>query len=167
VTPLSSSTVESTKTSRSYRVRTWLILLVTACVIPLLLFSAALLVRHTSAETTTIEAQVGDRARLLRDDIDRELARMLAVGEVLALSESLSTGDLAGFYRYAAEVRDLLGTNILIRDLSSQQLVNTRVPWGTTLPRNPVVEVDRSTVETRRPQISEVDPIGEATGVAG
>ncbi|HYI70592.1 MAG TPA: HWE histidine kinase domain-containing protein [Skermanella sp.] len=134
--------------------RTWLFLLVTACVIPLLLFSATLLVRHTSAETAATEAQVGDRARLLRDDIDRELARMLAVGEVLALSESLSTGDLAGFYRYAARIRDLLGTNVLIRDLSSQQLVNTRVPWGTTLPRNPVFEVDRSAVETRRPQIS-------------
>ena len=40
---------------------------------------------------------------------------MLAVGEVLTLSETLSNGDLEGFYRYAAEVRDLLGTNVLIR----------------------------------------------------
>ena len=79
---------------------------------------------------------------------------MLAVGEVLTLSESLSNGDLAGFYRYAAEVRDLLGTNVLIRDLSSQQLVNTRVPWGTALPRNPVFDADRSAIETRQPQIS-------------
>ena len=154
MTPLSSSIVEFAKTSRSYRVRTWLFLLVTACVIPLMLFSAALLVRQISAETAATEAQVGDRVRLLRDDIDRELARMLAVGEVLALSESLSTDDLAGFYRYAVKIRDLLGTNVLIRDLSSQQLVNTRVPWGTALPRNPVFDVDRRAVETRRPQIS-------------
>ena len=85
-----SRSARSPRLQRSYRVRTWLILLVTACIIPLLLFSAALLGRNIDAEKAATEAQVHDRARLLRDDIDRELARMLAVGEVLALSESLT-----------------------------------------------------------------------------
>jgi PAS domain S-box-containing protein len=141
---------------RSYRVRTWLVVLVSACILPLLLFSAVLLFRNSAAEMAATEAQVQDRARLLVEDTDRELARMLAVGEVLALSETLSNDDLAGFYRYAVEVRDLLGTNVLIRDLSSRQLVNTRVPWGTVLPRNPAFEVDQRAIEIRRPQVSDL-----------
>lgn len=149
-----SNTVKSLLFRRSYRVRTWLILLVIACIVPPLLFSAALLIQNTRDERVATEAQVTDRARLLGDDIDRELARILAVGEVLALSESLDTGDFASFYRYATEVRDLLDTNILIRDISSQQLVNTRLPWGAPLPRNPVFDVDLRAIETRRPQIS-------------
>jgi PAS domain S-box-containing protein len=127
---------------------------VIACIVPHLLFSAALLIRNTRDGRVATEAQVTDRARLLGDGIDRELARILAVGEVLALSESLTTGDFASFYRYATEVRDLLGTNVLIRDLSSQQLINTRLPWGAALPRNPVFDVDLRAIETRRPQIS-------------
>ena len=137
-----------------YRVRTWLVLLVTACILPLLFFSAALLFRNSAAETAATEAQIRERTRLLGEDIDRELARMLAVGEVLTLSETLSNGDLEGFYRYAAEVRDLLGTNVLIRDLSNQQLVNARVPWGTPLPRNSGFGADERAIETRRSQVS-------------
>lgn len=85
-----SNTVKSLLFRRSYRVRTWLILLVIACIVPPLLFSAALLIQNTRDERVATEAQVTDRARLLGDDIDRELARILAVGEVLALSESLT-----------------------------------------------------------------------------
>ena len=56
-----------------YRVRTWLVLLVTACILPLLLFSAALLLRNSAAEMAATEAQIRERARLLGEDIDREL----------------------------------------------------------------------------------------------
>ena len=89
-----SNTVKSLLFRRSYRVRTWLILLVIACIVPPLLFSAALLIQNTRDERVATEAQVTDRARLLGDDIDRELARILAVGEVLALSESLEHRNL-------------------------------------------------------------------------
>ncbi len=97
---------------------------------------------------------MSDRARLLSEDVDREVSRIVASAEVLATSESLMKGDFAGFYRRAVQVRDLLGTNILVRDLSSQQLLNTRVPWGTALPRNPQFDVDRRVLATRQVQVS-------------
>ncbi|KAA0589520.1 PAS domain S-box protein [Azospirillum oryzae] len=140
--------------SGPYRVRTWLVLLVLACVMPLVLFSTALLLRNTAIETVQTEQLVRDRADQLAEDIDREVARLIAAGEVLATAETLARGDLATFYRRAIQVRDLLGTNILIRDLTSQQLLNTRVPWGTPLPRNPAFEIDKRAIETRRPQVS-------------
>ena len=100
------------------------------------------------------ERLVRDKADQLAEDIDREVARLIAAGEILASAETLVQGDLATFYRRAIQIRDLLGTNILVRDLSSRQLLNTRVPWGTDLPRNPVYEADKRAIETRRPQVS-------------
>jgi hypothetical protein len=89
---LDSSNREFSRLLGPYRVRTWLVLLVTTCILPLLLFSAALLLRNSAAEMAATEAQIRERVRLLGEDIDRELARMQAVGEVLALSETLSNG---------------------------------------------------------------------------
>ncbi|HYG88037.1 MAG TPA: PAS domain S-box protein [Azospirillum sp.] len=146
--------------SRPYRVRTWLILLVVACVLPLVLFSAILLIHDATVQTGQAEGLVGDRARQLAEDIDREVARVIAAGEVLATDASLSSGDLVAFHERAVKVRDTLGTNVVLRDRSGQHLVNTRVPWGTVLPHNPPFEVDRRVLETRRPQIS-----GSVTGI--
>lgn len=140
--------------SPPYRVRTWLVLLVMACVLPLVLFSAVLLVRNANVATEQTERLVRNRADQLAEDIDREVARVVASAEVLATDASLLSGDFATFYQRAVQVRDLLGANVLIRDLSGQQLVNTRVSWGTVLPRNPEYDVDRRAVETRRPQVS-------------
>ncbi|HYH17920.1 MAG TPA: PAS domain S-box protein [Azospirillum sp.] len=128
--------------------------LVMACVLPLVLFSAALLVRNARIEAEQTERLVRERADQLAEDIDREVARLVAAAEVLATAENLEKGNFAAFYDRAVQVRDRLGTNVLVRDLSSQQLVNTRVPWGTELPRNPVFEVDRRAIETKRPQVS-------------
>lgn len=139
---------------RAYRLRTWLVLLVIACVLPLLLFTSVLLFRSAAAEVEAVEQQVRDRAHLLAEDLDREVSRVLAAAEVLATSETLADGNLAGFYRHAVQVRDLLGTNVVVRDLSRQQVVNTRVPWGTALPTSTAFEADRRAIETGRPQVS-------------
>ncbi|UEM25067.1 PAS domain S-box protein (plasmid) [Skermanella mucosa] len=129
-------------------------LLVTACVLPLALFSMLLLYRDANDQAEMTGRQVQDRARLLAEDIDREVGRLIAGAEVLATSGTLLEGDFEAFYPRAAQVRDLLGTNVLVRDLTSQQLVNTRVPWGTPLPRNDSFEVDRRAIETGKPQVS-------------
>ncbi|UEM06944.1 PAS domain S-box protein (plasmid) [Skermanella rosea] len=144
----------SPRPSPSFRVRTWLVLLVTACVLPLALFCMLLLYQDAKDQAGLITRQVQDRARLLAEDIDREVSRIVAGAEVLATAGTLIDGNFEAFYRRAVQVRDLLGTNILVRDLTSQQLVNTRVPWGTPLPRNDSFEVDRRAIETGEPQVS-------------
>ena len=52
-------------------------------------------------------------------------------------------------------MRAIAGVNVLLRDLDGQQLVNTRVAWGTPLPREPRAG-DREVMETKRPHISGV-----------
>lgn len=139
---------------RSRRLRTWLILLVTAVAVPLVLFSGFLLVRNVKAQARETERLVRDRAHLLAEDVDREVARLIAAAEVLATSESLVVGDLATFHRRAVEVRDHLGTNVVLRDLANQQIVNSRVPWGTPLPANSGLVTDQRAIATRKPQVS-------------
>jgi hypothetical protein len=128
-------------------------MLALACALPLLLLAVALLVRNAAAERASVEARVQELARSIAEDVDREIARTQAAAEVLAVSPALRAGDLAAFYDVAAEVRGRIGTNVLVRDISSQQLMNTRVPWGTALPRNPPFEVDRLALESGRPQV--------------
>lgn len=139
---------------RSRRLRTWLILLVTAVAVPLVLFSGFLLVRNVNAQAEEAERLVRDRARLLAEDVDREVAQLIAAAEVLATSESLAVGDLATFHRRAVEVRDRLGTNVVLRNLSNLQLVNSRVPWGTPLPANSGLIADQRAIATGKPQVS-------------
>ncbi|MDQ2102589.1 hybrid sensor histidine kinase/response regulator [Azospirillum isscasi] len=140
--------------TRPQRVRTWLILLVTAVAVPLVLFSVILLIRNIDAQAQQTERFVRDRTRLLAEDVDREVARLIAAAEVLATSESLADDDLAGFYRQAADVRDRLGTNVVLRDRSGRQLINSRMPWGADLPDNTSVEADQRVLDTARPQVT-------------
>ena len=138
---------------RGRRLGTHLLLLAAACIVPLLIFGVTLLEDRAATEYESSSRQVQDRARLLAESIDRELYITRAAGEVLAASSTLADGDLARFYEEAGEVRDRLGTNVVLRDLASQQLVNTRVPWGTPLPSNPS-DVDQRVVETRQTQVA-------------
>ncbi|WP_247896422.1 hypothetical protein [Azospirillum argentinense] len=117
---------------RPQRVRGWLILLVMAVAVPLVLFSVSLLIRNVDAQAQQTEQLVLDRTRLLAEDVEREVNRQIAAAEVLSTSESLTTDDLAAFYRQAIGVRDRLGTNVVLRDPQGRQRVNSRAPWGRT-----------------------------------
>ena len=125
-----------------------------AVALPLVVFSSILLVRNVNAQAEETERQVLSRARLLAEDVDREVARLIAAAEILATSDSLANGDLETFHRRAVSVRERLGSNVVLRDLAAQQLVNSRVPWGTALPVNTGFEADRLAIETRSPQVS-------------
>ncbi|WP_247878323.1 PAS domain S-box protein [Azospirillum sp. TSO22-1] len=129
-------------------------MLVSACVLPLVLFSAVLLLRNIAADAEQTGRLVLNRARLLAEDVDREVARTIAAAEVLSTDDNLARGDFEAFHRRAMQVRHQLETNVVVRDRSGQQVVNTRVPWGMALPRTPSYEVDERVIGTRRPQVS-------------
>ncbi|WP_431855345.1 ATP-binding protein [Azospirillum sp.] len=129
-------------------------MLVSASTLPLVLLSGTLLLRNAMEEVERTEQMVRDRVALLAEDVDREIARLAAAAEVLAVVDELSNGDLAAFYGIAVQVRDRLGTNVVVRDRSNQQVLNTRVPWGSPLPVNSGFEADRRAIDTLRPQVS-------------
>src|SRR5262249_52527975 len=122
--------------------------------VPILAVQYLLASTADEAKQAQIRVRAATLAREIAASIDREFAGLMATTEVLALSQDLQTGDLAGFDQQARTVYRILGINIVLRDVGAQQLVNTRLPWGTPLPSNREPESDELAVTTKRPVVS-------------
>lgn len=118
----------------AFSTRTYLLALVLALVIPSLLFTGYVLTRFADAERSRIEQQAADEARNLAAAVDLRVSGLIEALRVLAGSNNLHDADLSQFHRRAVEMREIVGRNIVLRDVSGQQLVNARVPWGEPLP---------------------------------
>ena len=134
-----------------------LVRLVAACVVPAAFAATVLIAYSYQRERAMIEERTLETARALTQAVDRELVRGQGALEVLARSSSLAGGDMAGFYRQAQEVLDLLpGDIIVLSDASGQQLINTELPLGGLLPRRARQEELRIVFATGRPAISDL-----------
>src|SRR5690606_29187461 len=78
-----------------------------AVVAPILLFSGAVLHDYVSIESSQLEQQALQTARLLRMDVDRELGGVILSLETLAASPSLWTGDYERFHGHAANLAEV------------------------------------------------------------
>ncbi len=141
------------KALRNLSMRGYLVLIVVAVFVPVLIFSAVLLLRYYFSELARIEEDLQNDARQLALMVDRDLQGQQFTLQTLSVSHLLSEQDFQGFYQQALRVRGFTGVNILLRDRTSQQLINTRVPWGTPLPRDDV-EGDAEVVTNKKPYIS-------------
>ena len=101
--------------------------------LPALIFGAFLLLRFADLERSRVAGQIQNVAATLADNIDRELSNNITTLSVLASSNLLETATLGSFHARAAAA--LSGTDdfVLLLDADAQQLVNTRVPYGTVL----------------------------------
>ena len=140
---------------RSLSMRAYLVLMVVAILVPLMLFAAILFQRYYDSELTRIERDLKDDAHELSLDVDRDLQGQLLTLETLAGSGSLSRREYQQFYERASQIRRFSGVDVLLRDRTGQQLVNTRLPWGAVLPRDQA-EGDDIVVATKRPYVSNV-----------
>ena len=96
---------------------------------------AALVVYQEERQAVTSAAL--ETAKALSLVTDRELAVRAAVLRTLARSQALAQGDLAAFHAEATAVAPQFSNAIVFSDPTGQQLLNTRVPFGTRpLPRS-------------------------------
>ncbi len=135
--------------------RGYLILLVISALFPVIVFAGLVFSRHYDSELARIEQDLQSDARKLALTIDRDLSGQLLILQTLTTSDRIARRDYEGFYRQASQVKEFAQVNILLRELDGQHLVNTRVPWGTPLPRNPA-EGDREVIATKKPYITGV-----------
>src|SRR6266568_7612937 len=133
---------------RNLSMRGYLVLIVVAIFVPVLIFSAVLLLRYYFSELARIEEDLQNDARKLALMVDRDLQGQEFTLQTLSTAHLLREQNFAGFYSQALRIREFTGVNILLRDQTGQQLINTRVPWGTPLPRNDV-EGDAEVVATK------------------
>jgi two-component sensor histidine kinase len=127
-----------------------------AIIVPVLALAGALATFYASAERERLAQAALRTAEAATLALDRDLAGLIAATEVLSLSTELRAGDLDAFDIEARRVRDRLGVNVVMRDRASRQVVNTRLPRGAPLPRNPDFASDRRVLETGRPDVSDL-----------
>ena len=113
-----------------------LIQLVLAAIIPLVVFSVAMVVRFDRDERATFRQGATERTRALLTAVDTELKSSITTLKALASSDDLDTGDLRSFHE---EAQRALRTQphwftIHLASPSAQQLLDVRQPYGAMLP---------------------------------
>jgi PAS domain-containing protein len=137
----------------------WHLLVMLGCanVAPLLLFGAYAGFRIPNAQLDQVRGQLMSEARNLSAGVDREIIGEIERLQALAASQSLRQGDFAEFQRQAeASLAMRQSGNIMLIDRNMQQLVNTWVPFGTSLEKAGLPEPVERAFTTGKPQVTGV-----------
>lgn len=126
------------------KVRSHLAALVLAVVVPLVVFSAAVLNYMIDAERQAVLRGMQELARATLFVMDKEMNVSMATARSLSGSRSLIEGDFAEFYQQAKHANSGRDAHLALIDESGQQLLNTAIEFGTKVP--PPTEVTRSRV---------------------
>ncbi|HEX5356074.1 MAG TPA: ATP-binding protein [Aquabacterium sp.] len=117
------------------RIRTSLIWLVAASMLPGILLSAWFIVSDYRQHKAHAIQNAIAIARAGTASLDRDLAGISAALRVLASSSALSNDDLTSFYTQAQNALPYQAvSNYVLIDASGRQLLNTLKPWGSPLP---------------------------------
>jgi signal transduction histidine kinase/ActR/RegA family two-component response regulator len=151
--------------------RVYLLFLVLGAMLPGAVLTAILLAQTISGNRLVIERRLLDFARVDAAALDREFETIIRVLAVLGTSPALSAGDYQAFHAEARRVQLAQPgwTTVLLLSPQGQQLVNTRLPWGTRL--TTVYEPDslRELVREQQPVVGVINivpPGGSAYGFA-
>jgi PAS domain S-box-containing protein len=123
-----------------------LIALVAAAVLPTLIAATATLFYAYKEEREGFQDRLRDTTRALALVVDREIARREAIALTLAGSPTLTRGDLQAFHEYATQIAPTRDKVVVLNGLDGVQLVNTRVPFGTPLPKTSTIAPERDAV---------------------
>ncbi|WP_157691764.1 bifunctional diguanylate cyclase/phosphodiesterase [Noviherbaspirillum autotrophicum] len=155
---LTSILPRSTSPVSQWPVRTFLMWLVLACLMPGILGASGLFIYQYQLARTQQEKDTVRTARALVQAVDNHLLRARAVVQVLSVSDALVTRDFARFHQQARQAVSLsgLGTNIVLRNEGGQQLLNTAVEYGTPLHAQPAPQQVKEVFATGESVISPV-----------
>jgi PAS domain S-box-containing protein len=135
----------------------WQLLVMLGCAIvaPLLLYGAYAGFRFAEAQLRDVREDLAIEARTLSGNIDRYIMGEIERLQALAASPSLRQGDFAEFQQQAEASLTLRQSgSIVLIDRDMHQLVNTRLPYGKTLPKTPIPKVMESALATGKPQVT-------------
>lgn len=142
--------------ARPRPVRTLLLFMALAIMLPALAFSAYLVAHLAGLQREQFKDRLSRQAANLANDLDRDTERLLTLLDTLAVSRSLKSHDFEAFHAEASLAVARAGTFIAVSESSGQQLVNTRVPFGAALPKPPIPDEQRATLASGKPYIGNV-----------
>src|SRR5437867_7457158 len=138
--------------------RSHLITLVLVAVLPLLVFSAIVLVLAADSERDATERGLRATGRAVGTAVDHTLDKAIGALEMLASSELLDAGDLPAFR--AAALRALEGQpgwlSVSVVDAEGGQRLNTLQPTGTELPPPADATTIATVLARRMPVVSDL-----------
>lgn len=131
-------------------------LLMAAIIVPALIFAVLLLQRNNQDQqamlTTLAEATAGS----ISETVDRQLTGMLTTLRVLSTSASLEQQQMADFYMRARSALEGSGAYLIVTDENLNQIINTRVDYGTRLGRIADAEMAAQVLRSGEPGVSNV-----------
>ncbi|GGD01241.1 sensor histidine kinase [Aquisalinus flavus] len=110
-----------------------LFFLVLAVLLPSLLFSVVLIHRNDDARRDAVYVQVDAAATTLADGFRRETTRMRYILQLLSTKNGLLTDNFSQLHEDAQTALAGSNTYFLVLDEQNNQLLNTRLPYGTAL----------------------------------
>ena len=109
---------------------------VLALALPLFVLISIDAVRVTATERSQLFADATRASERISSDVDQALTSYGAILHTLATSNALKTKDFGALYAQAEAALRQYGLHAFLRDSTGQQIMNTRVPYGTPLPRS-------------------------------
>jgi len=111
--------------------RTHLVVLVLAPLLPLLFFAAVMFWRDLQLRYDAVERGMRNTARALSLAVDRDIGNILAVAQTLAASPHISNQDFKAFYELsAAAAKNSNIAAIALFDRRGEMIINTTEPFG-------------------------------------
>ncbi|HET7403652.1 MAG TPA: diguanylate cyclase [Usitatibacter sp.] len=143
---------------RRWRVRTVLVGLVLASLLPGLLAAGYLLVRAYRNDLAERKNDNVAAARLLVQAVDAQLDKAHVLGRILAAEDETLRGDLPAVHARARELLALagVGRNVVLTDRSGQQVLNTLRDYGQPLPRHGNLDIVRRVFEKGETVVSDL-----------
>lgn len=136
------------------RLRTHYWLLASSIVLPVAVFCSIALDMLLTAQRASAMRHIEESARSATLEIDAEIRRAQSVLRVLAGSHSLASGDSQRFHQEADAANAGHGGWIILYERGGQQLLNTRLPYGSKLPKRPDPEVVARQLDSGKGEVS-------------
>jgi signal transduction histidine kinase/ActR/RegA family two-component response regulator len=136
------------------RLRSHLIVLVLAALVPVLGFAALVIRDNSRLQLAVTERGMRETVHAVAGTVDKELETAVTALEALAESQSLDAASLPHFHALAQRLVPTQGwLSILLFDAEGRGLVHTGLPLGTSLPSGRNDALGRARDE-RRPTVS-------------
>ncbi len=124
--------------------------------LPAFAYASVLLLRNNQAQLEIVRSLTISTTRTMNEAVDRELDGMITTLRVLSSAPSLLEGDLQAFHQRTQEALRGSATFLLVLDETGQQLLNTRLPYGSELPKSGDLETPKKARENNKITVSDM-----------
>jgi two-component sensor histidine kinase len=142
------------KEHTSFSINTILLAAIGILILPLIAFGVFQIMKLEEDARDEIRRDMRQIANAARANVDRLLSNYMAILETLAAAPAIDSDDFRALHAQSQAALEKISAHVLMRDLSGQQLFNTRVVFGTELPAEK--SFDMRQLENKRAHISDL-----------